>query len=98
MESSLFDSEEGYYSTNIRGIGRASDFSTTTTLSDSLSKAITVWVSDRWKNNKELPHTIIEIGAGDGSLAEGISKGLGFFGRRGLRYHVVEKSRPLREM
>lgn len=97
MEKALFDPDAGYYSQNIATIGRRGDFSTTSTLSPSLSQAIAGWLQQCWRDNNPLPRTIIEIGAGDGSLAQEIIRHLGVCGRRKLHYHIVEISPPLRK-
>ncbi|MDB4737501.1 SAM-dependent methyltransferase [Verrucomicrobiales bacterium] len=95
MESALYDDHSGYYSTNIREVGRAGDFSTSATLNNSLANAITVWIERIWRQDKDLPHSIIEIGAGNGSLAKQIIKRIGFWSRLKLDYHIVETSEPL---
>jgi SAM-dependent MidA family methyltransferase len=97
MEKALFDPDAGYYSKNIATIGRRGDFSTSPTLSPSLSQSIAGWLKQCWRENNSLPHTVIEIGGGDGSMAHGILRHLGIFGRRKLQYHIVETSPPLRK-
>ena len=95
MESALYDDDGGYYSTNIREVGPTGDFSTSTTLNNSLANAITSWIQRIWRQDKKLPHSIIEMGAGNGSLAEQIIKRIGFWSRLKLEYHIVESSEPL---
>ena len=95
MASALYDINGGYYSTNIREVGRTGDFSTSSTLNHSLANAITSWARKILNENKELPHSIIEIGAGNGSMAKQIVKKIGFWSRLKLQYHIVEKSDPL---
>ncbi len=95
MASALYDINDGYYSTNIREVGRTGDFSTSSTLNHSLANAIASWVRKILRENKELPHSIIEIGAGNGSMAKQIVKKIGFWSRLKLQYHIVEKSEPL---
>lgn len=95
MASALYDIHGGYYSTNIREVGRTGDFSTSSTLNHSLANAITCWIRKIWRENKELPHSIIEIGAGNGSLAKQIVRRIGLWSRLKLQYHIVEKSEPL---
>ena len=95
MKSALYDDDGGYYSTNIREVGPTGDFSTSTTLNNSLANAITSWIQRVWRQDKKLPHSIIEMGAGNGSLAEQIIKRIGFWSRLKLEYHIVESSEPL---
>ena len=96
MEKALFDPHAGYYAQNITTIGRRGDFSTTPTLSPSLARGIAAWLKERWRENPALPGNVVEVGAGDGSLAQAIIKHLGVFRRRKLNYHIVEISPPLR--
>ena len=94
MASALYDADNGYYTKNIRTVGRRGDFSTSATLSDSLAKGIARWLKTSIRQTR-IRH-VIEIGAGDGSLARDIFKSLGFFGRRSLtRYTIVDISDPL---
>jgi SAM-dependent MidA family methyltransferase len=95
MNSALYDQHSGYYSTNIREVGRTGDFSTSTTLNNSLANAIANWIQRIWNQDKGLPRSIIEIGAGNGSLAKQIIKQIGFWSRLRLDYHIVETSEPL---
>jgi len=95
MEQALFDPDAGYYSQHISTIGRRGDFSTSATLSSTLARAIAGWLQELWRSNPSLPRTVIEIGAGDGSLAQGILKHIGLLARQSLRYHIVEASAPL---
>ena len=95
MGAALFDPEHGYYTKHVRTVGRDGDFSTAPTLSPLLAKAVARWLRERWGDQRGMAHQVIEIGAGDGSLAAGIRSELGFIGRRGLRYHIVEASSPL---
>jgi len=95
MEMALFDADAGYYSRHINTIGRRGDFSTSATLSHTLSRAIARWLQNIWRANPSLPRTVIEIGAGDGSLAHGIIKYIGVFARHRIQYNIVEKSDPL---
>jgi len=88
MRLALHDPEHGYYSRNVRTVGRGGDFSTTATIHGALGKAIAQWRKQ---------HNLIEIGAGDGSLAESVLNAAGWWGRRRLRYHIVDSSQPLVE-
>jgi SAM-dependent MidA family methyltransferase len=95
MEAALYDPREGYYTTNIRSVGRRGDFSTSATLGGALARAVAVWVREEWgRAGRKLP--LIEIGPGDGSLQRNVWKALGWTGRMGLRGHLVERSPVLR--
>ncbi|CAN5352743.1 SAM-dependent methyltransferase [soil metagenome] len=94
VQSALYHPETGYYTVRIRTVGgRQSDFATSATLSGHLAQAIVRWMlalSPR-------PRHLIEVGAGDGSLAEAMLASLPFWVRRQIRYHVVEASPILAE-
>lgn len=91
MHGALYHPETGYYSSRVRGVGRRGDFSTWATLDHSLAKAVAGWIRGRRIRR------LIEVGAGDGSLALAVLKSLGWWRRLGFQYHIVEVSEPLRE-
>jgi SAM-dependent MidA family methyltransferase len=104
MADALHHPEEGYYARHIRDIGSRGDFSTTVTRggSDVLGRAIAAWAwAERrawgWDRIPWRRWDLVEIGAGTGELAEQVLRALGPWKRRGLRFHVVETSAPLRE-
>ena len=100
MREALYHPRHGYYASHIATVGRRGDFSTSATISDTLAKAIARWavlerretlqtrLGQRWH--------VIEVGAGDGSLARGFLSHLSLFHRLLLTYHIVETSAPLR--
>lgn len=92
MHDALYNPQTGYYSRRIRGVGRRGDFSTWATLDRSLATGIASWIRGR-----KIRH-VIEIGAGDGSLARAVLRELGWWRRVRLSYHIVEVSTPLREV
>ncbi len=95
MAAALYDPTFGYYTRNIRDVGVRGDFSTSATLDRTfLGGAIACWIREERKA-AALPRNLIEIGAGDGSLARAVLQALGFLGRRGLSYHLVDVSPPL---
>lgn len=97
MQEALFHPEFGYYSKNIRGVGRRGDFATSASLGESLGTAIARWA---WEQKLPLARGrwhLIEAGAGSGELARTILRRLGLLRRRGLTYHIVETSPVLRE-
>ena len=91
MAEALHNPAFGYYATRIRGIGPRGDFSTFATLGPQLAAAIASWIPRARQRH------IIEIGAGNGQLLRAILKRLGFLGRLGRRFHIVESSPRLRE-
>lgn len=97
MEIALHHPEGGYYTTQIRGIGRGGDFTTVPVLTESFARALEGWIRQTalrlgWR---QIP--VIECGPGDGSLAAGILRASGWLGRRKLHLHLVETSAPLRK-
>ena len=99
MAMALYDPVFGYYMTGITDVGgRSGDFATAATLSDAIGKAVVGWIKaeirhHRWKG----PVSLIEVGGGNGALAFSVLKSLGWWGRRRVRYHLVEISPLLRE-
>jgi SAM-dependent MidA family methyltransferase len=95
MEAALYAPDNGYYSKNIRTVGRTGDFSTSATLGGELGSAIAAWIRQEWLHaGRKLQ--LIEIGPGDGSLHRHVLGALGFTGRWRLRSHLVERSPVLR--
>jgi SAM-dependent MidA family methyltransferase len=94
LETALYDPEGGFYcrSDGVGGARRA--FATIPSLSPLLGRA--VW---RWAQALEGrgPLDLIEVGAGGGHLARAILDAAGWWGRRSVRYHIVEISPRLRE-
>lgn len=70
MELALFHPAHGYYTRRIRGIGQSGDFSTSTTLSPALGKAVFRWLEAEAKYLGFDPLIIIEPGIGTGALAK----------------------------
>jgi SAM-dependent MidA family methyltransferase len=94
MQYALHDPDDGYYARKIRTVGHTGDFSTTATLSPTLGVAIAARAS-QWLKENPGSFQLIEIGAGDGSLAKSIIAALPFLQRLKLHYHIVETSEPL---
>jgi SAM-dependent MidA family methyltransferase len=70
MELALLHPVHGYYTRRIRGIGKSGDFSTSTTLSPALGKAVFRWLAAEAKHLGLDPLIIIEPGVGTGELAK----------------------------
>ena len=99
MQSALYDPDAGYYTAQVAGMGRGGDFSTSATLSDSLAYAIAAWVkAEAAQLRLRRPLQLIELGAGDGSLARTILRRLGWWAQFSFRYRIVEISPKLREV
>jgi SAM-dependent MidA family methyltransferase len=94
MTRALYDAEAGYYTRHIRTVGRHGDFATAATLSETLGRALGRWVVDRRKRHEVA--AVIEVGGGTGSLALAVLRGIAFWRRWNLNYHMVEISPPLR--
>lgn len=97
MSAALYDENFGYYTTNIKEVGRGGDFSTSATLNDDLGAAISKWLVQELerKNHFKFQWHCVEAGAGNGSLAKAIFKNLPFKWRVNCTYHIVEKSPAL---
>ena len=95
MAAALHDPDHGYYARRIRGVGQRGDFTTTAALSPALGKAIAAWA------NQALPEEgcrdLIELGPGEGVLADAVLKHLPWHRRLRTRLHLVETSHSLRE-
>jgi SAM-dependent MidA family methyltransferase len=72
MELALRHPIHGYYTRQVRGIGKSGDFSTSTTLSSALGKAIFKWLEAEAHYLGLDPLVIIEPGVGTGALAKEI--------------------------
>ena len=70
MELALLHPVHGYYTRRIRGIGKSGDFSTSTTLSPALGKAVFGWLLAEAKYLGLNPLIIIEPGVGTGAIAK----------------------------
>ena len=87
--------DAGYYTRHIQTVGRAGDFSTSATLGRSLANAIARWAVAAAKTTGA--RHLLEVGAGDGSLAAGILKALPWWHPLRRSYRIVDVSKPLVE-
>ncbi len=91
MAAALYDPDHGYYTRRIKTVGRGGDFATSATLSPWLGKAVAEWL----RSTGPIRH-VIEVGPGNGMLAESVLQALGWWGRRRVTLWLVEKSPVLR--
>lgn len=96
MREALYHPRFGYYSAHIADVGPRGDFSTSATLDQGLGMAIAVWVKERSKAFKWNRTSVIEVGAGSGSLASTVLRSLGWLKRLSTDYTIIETSPVLR--
>ena len=87
MAAALYDPERGYYTRKIKTVGRGGDFATSATLSPWLGKAVAGWLRE-----SRAVGNIIEVGPGNGMLAEAALEEFGWWARRKMTLWLVEKS------
>ena len=90
MHDALYHPAFGYYTARIREVGRRGDFSTWPTLDRVPARAVAAWLSAVKSRH------IIEVGAGNGQMADDVLRSLGWLRRLRATYHIVEVSAPLR--
>ncbi len=95
MNRCLYDPKRGYYSRNVKTVGKGGDFTTTPELINSLGHAIAGWIQEEWRHHGEkLP--VIELGAGSGVLTKQVRESLSWKHKIGLTQAIVEVSTNLR--
>ncbi|MEM7600856.1 MAG: SAM-dependent methyltransferase, partial [Verrucomicrobiota bacterium] len=99
MAMALYDPSWGFYTNAIEDIGGSrGDFATAATLTKGLGRSIARWIQEEQEHHQwEAPVTVIEVGAGNGALAQEVLRSFGWWKRRQIRYRVVDVSSPLRE-
>ena len=97
MQEALYHPDLGYYSANIRDIGKKGDFSTSATLDEKLGKAIATWISKRSREWGWRRVPVIEIGAGNGSLCRSVLRHLDWPLRWRVDYTIHETSPILKQ-
>jgi SAM-dependent MidA family methyltransferase len=91
MEAALYDPREGFYSR--MPVGEGGHFVTSPHLSPVFGRLVARQVTDLWElMDRPEPFHVIEVGAGDGTLARQILDHLPDHTRRTLRYTAVERS------
>lgn len=98
MEKALYDPAHGYYTRHIKGVGPSGDFSTSTTLSNLLGRAIAQWASFAANDSTGFRWNLIEVGGGSGALASSVLTNLPLRRRLGARFHLTEVSEKLRSI
>ena len=96
MELALYHPVHGYYTGHVSTIGSSGDFSTSTTIADSLVRSVASWLKNEAKELSMPVAQVIELGGGTGRLASGILRA--FRPWRPIRYQIVEISRTLRQV
>jgi SAM-dependent MidA family methyltransferase len=94
MQRVLYEPELGYYSGGSTKIGAAGDFTTAPELGPLLPHSIAALCDDLFAVLSE--PTILELGAGTGSMAQHLLRALDARGRRDVRYLILEPSADLR--
>ncbi len=93
----LHHAGDGYYARNIRGIGTRGDFTTVPQVTPALGEAVGEWLGEEAGRRGWKRCNVIECGPGSGALASSVIKNFGWWGKRKVDLHLVEKSEPLRE-
>jgi SAM-dependent MidA family methyltransferase len=96
MELALYHPVHGYYTGHVSAVGRSGDFSTATTIGDSLVRSVASWLKAEAKQLSMPVAQVIELGGGSGRLASGILRS--FMPWQRIRYQIVEVSRALRQV
>jgi len=99
MELALYHPQAGYYTSSSNSIGNAGDYFTSPELTPAFGATIGRQIEEMWYILNEEPFTIVEYGAGTGSLCSAI---LGYLKNNGklyrdLKYYIIEKSPRMRE-
>src|SRR5438477_10792253 len=91
MEVALYDPEEGFYRSV--PVGARGAFVTSPHISPVFGRLVATQVEDLWELlDRPDPFTVVEAGAGDGTLAAQILEHLPAGLRRTVRYVAVERS------
>jgi SAM-dependent MidA family methyltransferase len=99
MEKALYDCESGYYTSSHEVIGKYGDYYTSPDLSPLFGEMMSKQIEEMWKYMEEDEFTIVEYGAGTGSLCNSILSQLRKNKKlyRQLRYCIIERSARMRE-
>jgi NADH dehydrogenase [ubiquinone] 1 alpha subcomplex assembly factor 7 len=95
MEAALYDPEEGFYERS--AVGQNGDFVTSPHVSGAFGVLVARQVVDFWDRvGRPEPFTLLEVGAGDGTLAEQVLEAIVPPLSSVLRYVAVERSAAAR--
>jgi SAM-dependent MidA family methyltransferase len=99
METALYHPEQGYYMANREKIGQGGDFYTSCCLSPVFGAMIARQLAEMWQLSGVPEFTIVEYGAGDGTLCHDILDYFRAYTDRyeWLHYVIIEKSPFMRE-
>jgi SAM-dependent MidA family methyltransferase len=96
MDAALYDPEEGFYVRH--SVGERGDFLTSPHVSAAFGALLARQVEEFWNLlDRPAPLSVIEVGAGDGTLARQILRNLPVHLREGTTYWAVEPSPAARE-
>lgn len=95
MRRALFDPDTGYYTTNVRTVGRRGDFSTSATTGTLLGEAVAAWLKEQMRRQRGV-RAVVEVGGGSGVLSATVRQSLGWWPRWKMGWHMVETSPVLR--
>jgi SAM-dependent MidA family methyltransferase len=99
MDWALYHPLHGYYTAGPKRTGRQGDFFTNVQVGPLFGRLLVESFCEMWDHLGSGRFTLVEIGAGDGALAEQIFRGMEEKGRAaGLSYYLVEKSPSAREV
>ncbi len=96
MEVALYHPEWGYYSSSSARIGKEGDFFTSASVGSIFGRLLARQIAEML-HLVEPPHTVVEMGAGQGHLARDVVSELSALGL-GFTYGIVERSPAMREM
>ena len=96
MALALHEPDHGYYAARVAAIGGRGDFTTAPCISPAFPKAVAAWLLDRHRASGI--RDVIELGPGNGILAERVRHFLPWLARHRLRFHFVESSPQLRAL
>ncbi len=98
MSWALYHPRFGYYTRRGHGMGRSGDFFTNVQAGGLFGRLLTESFCEMWDYLGSSHLSLVELGAGNGLLAEQVLKALQEKGRAGgVTYYLVEKSQPARE-
>ena len=99
IETVLYHPDFGYYAKKV-SFGRQGDFITAPTISNLFSEIIGIWLISTWEElGKPKKLNFVELGPGDGSLAEVLIKTFKNFPEfnKAIKFYLYEKSELLKK-